>query len=182
MPFNEDWYDKTQLKNLVRLYRHVRPLRGLVIEIGCWEGRSTCKLANAAYPDLLHAVDTWQGNVAEGDDHPSVRIAKNRDVFAVFEHNVARLTKGNVETHRQDCFEFLANLREPVKFCHIDAAHDYKSVKRTIDSGVGTKSGAVRTTAEMNPSTNPATPMAKVLRRKTATAAIPAIRQKRRPG
>ena len=133
MPFNENWYDKTQLKNLVQLYNKVRPLKGLVIEIGCWEGRSACKLANAAYPDVLHAVDTWEGNIAEGEDHPSVQIARKRDVFSVFKENVAIGTKGNVEAHRQDCFEYLKNLSAPVKFCHIDAAHDYESVKRTIE-------------------------------------------------
>ena len=133
MAFNEDWYSKSQVARLIKLYKRVRPLEGLIIEIGCWEGKSTCALANAIHPEVLHAVDTWQGNITEGADHPTVKILKERDVYQTFLDNVARLTKGNVVVHRQDCFEYLTTVHEPIKFCHIDAAHDYESVKRTID-------------------------------------------------
>lgn len=131
--FNEDWYSDDQIANLVKLYEAVRGIHGRVVEIGCWEGKSTINLANACHPEVLVAVDSWEGNTAEDENHMTVQILKERDVFGVFQHNVQTLTKGNVEVRRSDCFDFLNTFREPIKFCHIDAAHDYESVKRTLE-------------------------------------------------
>jgi hypothetical protein len=131
--FSENWYSAEQLQDLKAAVAKTKALKGLNIEIGCWEGKSTCLLANEVYPESIFAVDTWQGNIAEGEDHPSVVLAKERNVFDTFQTNVKTRTKGNVEPKQQDCFEFLAALNSPVKFCHIDAAHDYESVKRTIE-------------------------------------------------
>lgn len=131
--FTENWYSSEQLESLKGAAKKVSGLEGMVVEIGCWEGKSTCTLANTVYPEVVHAVDTWKGNVAEGKDHASVVKAKQRDVHKTFLGNVAKRTQGNVKDHKQDCFDFLKTLKEPVKFCHIDAAHDYESVKKTIE-------------------------------------------------
>jgi len=132
MVFNENWMSDDQVDLLSRLIQSVAAKSGRCVEIGCWEGKSTVGLANACYPESLIAVDSWSGNLTEGDDHPTVTILKERDVLEVFRSNVQTLTKGNVEIVQSDCFEFLKNFREPIKFCHIDAAHDYASVHRTI--------------------------------------------------
>jgi hypothetical protein len=58
--------------------------------------------------------------------------AKARDVYATFQANINALTAGNVQVYREDCFTFLARFAEPVKLAHIDAAHDYGSVARTL--------------------------------------------------
>jgi hypothetical protein len=113
--------------------RFVKPLHGALIEIGCWEGRSTAVIANACYPEVLIAVDTWAGSVSEDPDHDTVRIARIRDVFATFNANMQRLTRGNIECHRSEAIAFLKNWTAPIKFCHIDAAHDYDSVRETIE-------------------------------------------------
>ena len=131
--FNEDWYVDSQLKLLVSAYSQVKNLEGAVIEIGCWEGKSTCALANACYPEILHAVDNWIGSVSENPNHASVKIAESRDVFKVFADNIRDKTKNNVTPYKQDCFTFLDKLDYDVKFCHIDAAHDYESVRKTIE-------------------------------------------------
>jgi len=133
MAFTEEWYADGQAEELQKQYERVRELEGRIIEIGCWEGKSTVVLANSCYPEVLTAVDWWLGNLAEGPDHVSVRLAQTRDVFAVFTRNLKELTRGNVEIQRRDCFEFLVELRGAVKFCHIDASHDYTSVRRTIE-------------------------------------------------
>jgi hypothetical protein len=104
----------------------------MIIEIGCWEGKSTVSLANAVYPQNVIAVDTWQGNFDENPNHPTVQWAKERDIFAEFMKNIQEMTKGNVIPHKMDCFAFLGSLQDKVKFCHIDASHDYVSVKQTI--------------------------------------------------
>ena len=60
-------------------------------------------------------------------------LLKTRDVYHTFIGNIGHLTKGNVEVHRIDCFDFLKTFHQPVKFCHLDAAHDYATVKRTLE-------------------------------------------------
>jgi beta-1,4-mannosyl-glycoprotein beta-1,4-N-acetylglucosaminyltransferase len=131
--FHEEWYPDDQLLRAVAAYERVRALVGIVVEIGSWEGKSTVALANACHPEELLAVDTWAGSVDESPHHASVHLARERDVFAQFQKNVALLTRGNVTPVRRDCHDFLADAGRPIKFVHIDASHDYASVRRTID-------------------------------------------------
>jgi hypothetical protein len=132
--FHENWYSDEQLAFLIEAYELVPEEEGTLLEIGCWEGRSTVAIARACQPDTLFAIDTWLGNQDEHPEHISVQLSRQRDVFATFLQNVQSLTDGNVVPVRQDCHVFLRALVRPVKFCHIDACHDYLSVKRTIDT------------------------------------------------
>lgn len=131
--FNEDWYSDDQLIALEAVCTLIPEVEGKIIEIGCWEGKSTVAIANQCYPHEIIAVDTWQGQIDESLDHISVKIAQERDVYSVFLNNMKELTQGNVTSIKMDCFEFLENFDEKIKFCHIDACHDYMSVKRTIE-------------------------------------------------
>lgn len=137
--FNEVWYSEIGLddleKQLLKVSKDV-DISGNIIEIGCWEGRSTVRLANTCYPETLICNDTWKGNVAEGlitgGKHPSECICEERDVYGTFIHNMDTLTKKNYKIVKQDCLEWLKEYNEPIKFCHIDASHDYYSVYNTI--------------------------------------------------
>ena len=84
----------------------------------------------------FNACDTWKGNIDEGNVtgklHPTAKVAASVDVKAIFDENIEKHTKGNVKVHQMDCFDYLEKLDKPVKFCHIDASHDYESVKKTI--------------------------------------------------
>ena len=51
--FHEDWYSSQQCLDLERLLEGVKNLAGSIIEIGCWEGKSTVSLANKCYPERL---------------------------------------------------------------------------------------------------------------------------------
>ena len=138
MVFHENWYGDTEICELQHAVERVKTLDGLILEIGCWEGKSTVAIADSCYPEPVHAVDTWTGNLdeqkASGEGHSTVPLLQERDVFAEFTANLAGLTAGNVVPHRVDCFEFLAENHDRVKFCHIDASHDYPSVRKTIES------------------------------------------------
>lgn len=131
--FKENWYSDKQLKELSRVLNKVLHIEGDIIEIGCWQGRSTICIANVSYPEGIIAVDTWAGNFDEKPNHPTVEICKKRDVFAEFRQNIKEQTKGNVSVHKMDCFEFLDCYSGRMKFCHIDASHDYDSVVKTIE-------------------------------------------------
>ena len=134
--FNEDWYNNNQAENLAGLTKEVKNLTGSIIEIGCWEGKSTSYLANSVYPEILICNDTWQGNVAEskttGIIHISEKIAMERDVYAVFLDNMNTITQKNYRVVKDDCIKWLKSYNTPIKFCHIDASHDYRSVFKTI--------------------------------------------------
>jgi predicted O-methyltransferase YrrM len=109
---------------------------GLVIEIGCWEGKSAMAIANSVYPTNLVCNDTWLGNIEESklsnQLHPTEVILQQRDVYSIFVKNMDNFTKGNYSVVKQDCLQWLRSLKDSVKFCHIDASHDYYSVYNTI--------------------------------------------------
>jgi predicted O-methyltransferase YrrM len=131
--FHEQWYAESELALLEGAVRFIRPLQGEIIELGCWEGRSTAVIANACHPETVLAVDTWRGSFSEGAEHETVRLARTRDVFAIFQENMRVLCRGNVVAKRLDVTEFLRQQTAPIKFCHIDAAHDYPSVRDALE-------------------------------------------------
>jgi predicted O-methyltransferase YrrM len=134
--FNEDWYSNNQALLLQKFIREVKGKDGSIIEIGCWEGKSTSYIANECYPESVICNDTWLGNVQEsivtGQLQPSEIIAKTRDVYQNFLNNMNTLTRGNYSVVKQDCIEWLKTYDGIIKFIHIDASHEYESVYETI--------------------------------------------------
>jgi hypothetical protein len=135
--FHENWYLDSQINNLINLLRQVRNIEGSVIEIGCWEGKSTISLANGCFPETLICNDTWLGNIQEsiitGTIHPTELILKERDVYSIFINNMDNNTKKNYTVVKQDCIEWLKTFQGSIKFIHIDACHDYENVFETIN-------------------------------------------------
>uniref|UniRef100_A0A6C0BHP9 Methyltransferase n=1 Tax=viral metagenome TaxID=1070528 RepID=A0A6C0BHP9_9ZZZZ len=134
--FTEDWYPNDQIINLVNLLQKTTDLSGAIIEIGCWEGKSTTYLAKGAYPETVICNDTWLGNVAEsqisGQEHITEKLLRERDVYKCFLENMKKETQNNFLVVKEDCLKWLPTLKTPVKFCHIDASHEYESVNATI--------------------------------------------------
>ena len=128
--FTEQWFPPESCAVLAGLARSVAHLSGAIVEVGCWEGRSTCALANAVHPEIVHAVDTWHGSPSE----ISAVLAAERDVFATFNHNVRATTAGNVHPHRMGWRDFFRAFDGPTKFCHIDAEHTYQQVCGNIEA------------------------------------------------
>lgn len=136
--FNEDWYLDSQLDDLINLYEKTKNIHGKVIEIGCWEGKSTIQIANACFPETLICNDTWLGNVKEseitGITHVTETILKERDVYGIFVDNMNKYTQQNYVIVKEDCLDWLKlfDETETVKFIHIDGSHEYESVFETI--------------------------------------------------
>jgi len=130
MSFTEEWFDTISQDRLAELGRLVEPIEGLIIEIGSWEGRSTCVLANAVRPRPMLAIDTWEGSPGE----ISAELAAERDVYATWRANVKLLTGGNVAPVKSGWREFVPRIQDPVALCFIDAEHTYREVYDNIEA------------------------------------------------
>jgi predicted O-methyltransferase YrrM len=135
--FNENWYPEYQLTKLVNLCQSVKNIEGDILEIGCWEGRSTIGLTNSCYPETLICIDNWLGNIQEsictGITHPTELILTIRDVHSTFINNMNTCTQKNYTIVEQNCLEWLQTYNGNIKFIHIDASNDYESVLATIN-------------------------------------------------
>ena len=142
--FIDEWYPEAQLNDLGDLLSRVltEGVPGALVEIGCWEGRSTVRLAQVSAPSgrQLHAVDWWLGNVDEGEGHASVQALHERDVFRIFIANIAPFA--HVVVHREEGGQFLTShfgqvdqqqQDEAIAFVHLDAGHTYRATKNLID-------------------------------------------------
>lgn len=128
MTFTEDWFSLESQIAVARLAKGTRDVPGVVVEVGCWEGRSTVALANQVHPDVVYAVDTWHGSPGE----ISSELAAERDVFATFQANIRLLTEGNVVVCRMGWRDWFAKNTLPIRFLHIDAEHTYVEVRDNI--------------------------------------------------
>lgn len=126
--FTEDWFSAGACELLANLVARTDGLRGDVVEVGSWEGKSTIALANAVSPAVVHAVDTWLGSPGE----VSAELAAERDVLSRFMENVQAATNGNVVAHRTGWRAYFADHQSAVRFCFIDAEHTFEEVRDNI--------------------------------------------------
>lgn len=103
-----------------------------IAEIGCWKGRTTCALAEAAR-GVVYAIDTWKGS----EEHQQTLKAHDAEyLWRCFSENVAKCSRAEViRPMRMTSLEAAALLTtEGVKLdmIFIDASHDYESVRADI--------------------------------------------------
>jgi beta-1,4-mannosyl-glycoprotein beta-1,4-N-acetylglucosaminyltransferase len=138
--FHEDWYSGGQALYVGQQARQAP--EGAIVEIGCWEGRSSIVLAQMIHPRILHCVDHWQGNTDEAADHESGRIARERDVEKTFRLNMDSCTAGNWKAYAQSWQEWIRGGWQlwlefdppPISFLHLDASHDRASVRDCLQA------------------------------------------------
>lgn len=132
MKFTESWYGPEGIIALRAAYSRTFGIKGRIIEVGCWEGRSTIGLARFCAPEVVHAVDTWRGSPGE----VSADLAARRDVYAQFLANIDSATPGNVVAFRMDWRDYFAIPAGPIRFLHIDATHEYDEVRLNIEAAL----------------------------------------------
>lgn len=129
MNYTETWIAEETLNRITQLVQQVKEeVTGGIIEFGCWEGRSLTRIAEAAHPRIVHAVDHWQGNI--GDTYTLKAVAE-RDVFQRFQDNISHLN--NVQIHRESNDDFMKKWDMKIAFLHLDADHNYLPVKEQIE-------------------------------------------------
>jgi len=131
-----EWPPKIEFMDLPELVKKVRDLEGSILEVGCWEGNSTVSLANNCFPETLICNDTWlttfRGNDVFGTVHVSEETLKGKDIYTAFVDTMNIKTQQNYIIYRQDWLEWLTQFEGSIKFIHINAYHDYKSVFQTL--------------------------------------------------
>lgn len=128
LTFTEEWFGEASQQALAQLCRLTETAIGEIVEVGSWEGCSTIALANAAFPNVIHAVDTWRGSPGE----VSEQLAAERDVYRTFLNNIEIATGGNVAVHRCDWRDLFRDWQPPIRFMFIDAEHSYREVHDNI--------------------------------------------------
>lgn len=135
----EGWFSPRQCGELYLQILKSMKKPGAVVEIGSWKGRSSVIASRAAAlsNSKLFCVDTWEGNLGEGKNHPTVLEAQAFDVFKTFKRNVMMYGCDNVVICKGDSAEVARKWNYgPIDFLFIDASHDFASVLRVLKSWV----------------------------------------------
>ncbi len=114
------------LKLLQKFVIDVKSLDGSLLELGCFEGRSSVAICEVAFPEPLICVDNWQGGA---DGFGADPLAYERFLNNMKEGDCRFLD------YKEDMFEYLSNpeLKDKFKFIYLDASHDYEGVKKGIE-------------------------------------------------
>jgi predicted O-methyltransferase YrrM len=127
--FGENWFDFPDVYR--RMVKNCRP-EGILVEVGCWKGRSTSFLLVEAYnrsPDIeVYAVDTWSGSPEQQKD-PHVLAGT---LFEEFMGNVRPVSENLIALRipSPKAANFFADRSLDGVF--IDAAHEEESVRADI--------------------------------------------------
>lgn len=129
------------LDHCVRLYFLAygnAALGGDIIEIGSWQGRSTCFLAQACKDSgvgVVHAIDHFRGNPGTAD-HYVVGSQDLSDLEANFRANVSGVGLSHfVQLHAADAADISARISaatRDVRLLFIDGEHSAAAVQRDI--------------------------------------------------
>jgi len=128
--FTENWFDVPSCQALAGLVERVADVEGILLEVGAWEGRSTCAMAIAAHPRTIHTVDTWAGSPGEITEG----LAAGRDVHARWQANVDYFTRGNVIGYRMGWRDYVPTIDTKIALAFIDAEHSYTEVRDNIEA------------------------------------------------
>jgi len=109
-------------------------VRGHIVEIGSFKGRSTIILATVArhygLPPVV-AIDPHNFNSIELQHH---RVSEDSSSFAEFQSNLkAAGVSDVVEVHRAYSADLTANWNRPIGFLWIDGDHSYRGAKLDFD-------------------------------------------------
>jgi predicted O-methyltransferase YrrM len=128
----DGWMADNELEWLAERARYA----AVIVEVGCWKGRSTLALADNT-AGTVYAIDHWRGT--EGDPHLAEvsRVGGPDGLYQVFCRNMGERhgVTGNVRILRMPAKDAAAYFQaEAADLVFIDASHVYADVKRDIET------------------------------------------------
>jgi predicted O-methyltransferase YrrM len=129
--FTTDWFSRYE-KDWLKLKDFLPPARPgfgtTMLEIGAYEGRSTCWILDNLLPEdgMLYVIDSFQG----GPEHQGVDMAAVRQRFFsnIFDSNKSNRVHLLVKESYRGLVD-LANMQiEPLSFVYVDGGHDARTV------------------------------------------------------
>lgn len=122
--FTEQWFGPEKISRLLEALNSSVGA-GSIVEVGSWEGRSTIAIANQCFPEPVHSIDHWQGDIG---NPKMAALAASRNVYATFVNNMNIATKGNYVVHKMSWRDVDWNALAPIKFLFIDGDHTVREV------------------------------------------------------
>lgn len=123
--FSQDWFSH-HIPSIDRILTRLRPTR--ILEIGCYEGRSTSYLIERCAefgPLQIHCVDTWQGSVDLAPDKmDGVEQRFDRNVESAMARAGANVVfrKIRQRSHRAMA-ALIAERTDPFDLIYVDGSH-----------------------------------------------------------
>jgi predicted O-methyltransferase YrrM len=135
--FTTDWFSLTAKDNWEQLLPRIRPQK--ILEIGCFEGASTCHLIDtlAVSGGLeIHSVDTWGGGIehqAGGRAQTDMQAVEQRFVHNTQAAMAAAAQPVSLQVYKQDSHSAMARLiaqgqSGSFDFVYVDGSHQAPDV------------------------------------------------------
>ena len=125
--------DSNEGQALISLAQRVAKPDAVLVEVGSWTGCSSSSLAQVirAFGGHLYCVDHWEGST----DTALVELAKNNDVYKIFETNLTKAGLWDYLTplimdSKTACDKFED---ASIDFLFIDGDHRYQQFKEDLD-------------------------------------------------
>jgi predicted O-methyltransferase YrrM len=113
------------------LFNLAKASKGIIVELGSWEGKSTCCLAKgsqAGNNNKVYAIDIFTGSACQQVEGQII------NTYEQFERNLKKLKVNDIVTpiisssaNACPCFDL------PIHLLFVDAEHEYDDIKRDID-------------------------------------------------
>lgn len=123
------WFFGADIEEYRRLVEDV-PTGGVLLELGCYKGRSLCSVADIIKRKGLtvYVVDVFTGTASEGhfENDYQAEFEKNLERFGIRDNikNIFKMTTNEAAT----------KIREHMDLVFIDADHQYSAIKQDIEN------------------------------------------------
>jgi hypothetical protein len=122
--YQDGWWFPTIKAQVLRKWVFPRvPKSGGIVEVGSWEGKSTCYIARAFPARRIVAIDPFTGGIADG----TTALAEHRDVRAEFNRNTDICAPNRIDLWfggwRDPGALDLVRSRSPLALVYIDGEH-----------------------------------------------------------